>query len=705
MCLCRYSVKDIAALHFWQPASSDLATVCNRGCDSLTDNRFALLFFRMTLIILCLGFLGAVGIYQKPRGPEAVKGLLDLRSAERAVQSVMPRFNRWVDPPAPAGQIPNLDLSGEWLFAGNVFLKSADMEKDASVSWSLCQVPAAWSDRENMRNGMPYAGYGTYHLKILLPGSGGTYGLKTTTIRSAYRVFANGEEVLAGGSPGTSQASTQAVNFADACTFIVHGPVLDLEVQVANYLYPGSGIVMPIRFGMAGNIQRERIRDIICDVLIVGVLLLGVLFFLCQYLVAKRKTSLDSASLIFTLFVLFLALNTLTHSEKLLYYAFPGMQYLTFCRVQMVCVIASYFFLYWYVMSIFPKVSQKRMIPVIGILTLAGVVLVLTTTLFLEAGPLLVFQGIGFIMIVLIFIGMLRGLLHETIGKYYIAAGVCCAIAMFTGTFLDNSALHVGALVPKWFEPLFVLSQVLYVSHVQAVTRERLMDREAAFLNAQIKPHFLFNTLNTIQSLCYSDARKAGGLLAELGVFLRGRFDLKSTAGLVLLGQELDVTHAYISIEKARFASCFTYSENVNPAFLAFKLPPLTIQPLVENALRHGLKDKETGGLISLKVEQEVRHLNVEICDNGVGVPAEVVRGLIDGNGSAQGIGLRNIHERLKNQYGFGLNFQAGADGIGTRISFRIPMEKNRAGNLPGNKERRNRLFGRMNHAGRHSAR
>ncbi len=619
-------------------------------------------------MLICLILLTKLFLSFESQQLHSVDGVLDLRGFETGKPGA--EVDSHVDMAKKS-----VELNGEWNFAPGILFNPSERIPSDSVVWKTLPVPCVWSGDVDSEETNQAHGVGTYHLKILLPQNGGMYGIKTTTIRSAFRVFANGKEVMSGGVPGLTLETTTSTNFADIGIFDVQGSVLDLTVQVANHSYPDSGIVMPIRFGLAPVIIRDRIIAVTVDVLTVAVFLFCMSFFLFQFLLSKKKSDMEWASLLFCLFVLSLAANVLTHSEKLLYYLFQDIPYMDFCRMQILSAMSGFYLLYLYVIRVFPMPYNRLTLWSLNILMAVLVAVVLSTSIFLNETITHVVEGIGLFLLVHIFLRMIRGWMQVQTGKYYIALGICTSMGMCLGNLLGNRTAYMGVFAPQGLEPLFVLSQILYIIHVQTITKERLLDREAAFLNAQIKPHFLFNTLNTIQSLCFTDARKAEQLLAELGVFLHGRMDLNTTAGLVPLEQELQTTRAYISIEMARFESKFAYAEDVGHPPLQILLPPLTIQPLVENAFKHGLRMRRTGGIISVKVREEEKFALVEVCDNGVGIPDSIPEEIRAGKQKTTGIALNNINLRLHEQFGQGLCFGTGPEGCGTCISFRVPLQ------------------------------
>lgn len=197
-----------------------------------------------------------------------------------------------------------------------------------------------------------------------------------------------------------------------------------------------------------------------------------------------------------------------------------------------------------------------------------------------------------------------------------------------------------------------------------------LVQREMAFLQAQIKPHFIYNTLNTILSFSYTHHEKSRKLLTDFSLYLRSCFDFKPDDSFVGLEKELGLLKAYVEIEQARFGELLEVEFRIDPQGIPCQIPSLVLQPLVENAIHHGIMKKEDGGKVTVSVVQEEDGLHIEVADNGIGFQPHAGRR----EESRQGIGLANIDKRLRTLYGSGLNITSAPDE-GTVISLDIPME------------------------------
>lgn len=198
---------------------------------------------------------------------------------------------------------------------------------------------------------------------------------------------------------------------------------------------------------------------------------------------------------------------------------------------------------------------------------------------------------------------------------------------------------------------------------------------ELKALQAQINPHFLFNAINTIVSFCRTNPDKARDLLLRLGDFFRK--NLQSGDRYVTLEEECEHIRAYLAIEQARFSDRLKIVEDIQPEALNWMLPGLTLQPLVENAIKHGVYPSELPGEILIAASLENDHLIIRIKDNGVGMCEEILKKIQTGvkiQSKGLGIGLNNVFQRLKHAYHGQARLEIQSEiNKGTVITLSIP--------------------------------
>lgn len=193
-------------------------------------------------------------------------------------------------------------------------------------------------------------------------------------------------------------------------------------------------------------------------------------------------------------------------------------------------------------------------------------------------------------------------------------------------------------------------------------------------LHAQINPHFLFNTLNTIIMFSRTNPETARRLLIRLACFFR--HTLKRHGYFNTLKEEIEYLNTYLILEKARFREKLRIQREIDDELLEYRVPVLTIQPLVENAIKHGILPKVGPGTVRIIARRLEEDMLIIIRDDGVGISEERLPEVLrPGIGSGNGVGLSNVHERLKGLFGeeYGLRI-VSAPGAGTSVYVRVPL-------------------------------
>ncbi len=201
------------------------------------------------------------------------------------------------------------------------------------------------------------------------------------------------------------------------------------------------------------------------------------------------------------------------------------------------------------------------------------------------------------------------------------------------------------------------------------------LDHQRRFLLAQIKPHFIFNTLVSIGVLSRMDADKANDLIEDLSTYLRKVLAETANDSLITLTSELEFLEAYLKIEKVRFGNRFSVEFEVNVKTDTVLIPPLILQPIVENAVLHGVMARPAGGLISININKHDNFIEFVVSDNGQGMNQEQINSVLTVNRDNKGIGLQNINSRLQTTYQEQLEINS-KPGEGTVIKFKIPAEE-----------------------------
>ena len=240
--------------------------------------------------------------------------------------------------------------------------------------------------------------------------------------------------------------------------------------------------------------------------------------------------------------------------------------------------------------------------------------------------------------------------------------GVVGTLAAITSTEPGPGLVQAALETARWVSTQLELAEL-------DQSRARLVRAEVRALRAQISPHFVYNSLTAIASFVRTDPERARELLLEFADFTR--YSFRSHGEFTTLAEELRSIDRYLTLERARFGDRLEVRLQIAPEVLAVAVPFLGLQPLVENAVRHGLAAKTGIGTVSIVAEDAGTACLISVEDDGVGMDPEVLR-----RRAAEGghVGLGNIDDRLRSVFGdeFGLVVET-APGAGTKVSMRIP--------------------------------
>jgi len=215
---------------------------------------------------------------------------------------------------------------------------------------------------------------------------------------------------------------------------------------------------------------------------------------------------------------------------------------------------------------------------------------------------------------------------------------------MFGDRFpLFTQVVLLGILFGLLVSYVFISLEKISEERLQRVEMEKAaMEEELRLVQSQMEPHFLFNTLANVRSLIDSDPRKAGTMVDSFVAFLRASLRT-SRERTITLAQEMDVVRSYLDLFVIRMGDRLRYRIDLPDALRTVPVPPLLVQPLVENAIKHGLERSVRGGEVLVSAERSGGRVRIHVADSGVG---------IGGSGAGGGIGLENVRRRLALMYG-----------------------------------------------------
>ncbi len=289
--------------------------------------------------------------------------------------------------------------------------------------------------------------------------------------------------------------------------------------------------------------------------------------------------------------------------------------------------------------------------------------------------------------------GFLKALLAYLLfglGFLFVATNLTLVYMFATHGYIDLSTTNYAEYSPYFFSRVandaliyvFTLAVIITI-HSYGLRKQQELDMalmqlkndrlnsqltqaQLQALKLQLNPHFLFNTLHTISSLTLiGEGKASANVTTRLGDFLRRTLDYEEQQ-LVPLAKELEFFDLYLDIESVRFKDRLTIERQIEDNLLAIKVPNLILQPLVENAIKHGIARSKGPGLISLKITRLKDRLQVSIYNDGPLLSRQI----------SEGIGLSNIQQRLEKLYGRNFNFslENHASGKGVNSNISIPV-------------------------------
>lgn len=570
-------------------------------------------------------------------------------------------------------QDPVLNISGEWRFTEQNTAIDTPVDKMGYVT-----VPAPFQYRPRDYGS---AKVGLYRLTVQLPPveTLAPLALSIENIASAHALYVDGQLVAQSGLAVNDSRNSFPLNRPYVVNIRPRSDQLDIAIVVAN---PGNaakaGILRWVRIGDATILHGNfRFRDNIEFTLASIFLLIALILFLVRRVMPHYR---GMVYLAYFLGGLALFILSSASSHKLIYALLPfDGEYAFLTQVRMYYLsIVSYVFFLFFMNQHFPRTLDKQYR---NAMTIAGVVCVLVILFgsieFITTWELLFFLY-RFCVLIIFSLMIYRIMKHDTSNVPYAVLLLYFSLFVFSAKNLFYYLqLDTSPQTPYVEVCVAVAVMIHIVLQTYRQTHQEQLKLALAFHNARIKPHFLFNALNAIHDAIYEEPETAQELLLSFSQFLRNRFRFTDFSALVPLSEEVDILDAYLRIEHDRFRERITIERHIDPKALSFLVPQLLLQPLVENAIHHGVLKQRRGGTVTIRVSMNptASRVQVEVQDTGVGIAAEhrdaILHGVVQ-----DGVGVLNIHTRLLHLYGQGLEIHSIV-GEGTTVRCTIPQREN----------------------------
>lgn len=547
-------------------------------------------------------------------------------------------------------------------------------------------IPSVWNYYKLNTGIRPTGmGYATYRIHVVGAKPGQALAMRVQPFSTAYDLFIDNDLVASCGKVGTSESGSHPYYAIKIFEFTPKSDHFDIIVQISNYTYARGGFWYPIDIGTPDKIHNVELSVFGCDIFVIGFFILMIIYNLF-YCILRR----DKFLILFIVMCLMLLCRSLILGTYIFNYIFPNAYfsfYIWLCYIPIISLPSLYLYIVYHYFNVKISIKVIRLSMAFSASAMAAA-FVLPTYLFTQ----LTYIITAYLVIVCFYTiyKLMKALISEyTLDILFMTIGV---VLMSLCTFrdimfyqnilgkgrMDYSPFGCVALILLWDMSITYRYEQITRDRLRAlqelnISNEREKNLELRFLKLQIRPHFINNALNTIISVSRTDIDRARVLLLQFSKYLRGRYDYDNIDDIIPIHMELENIRAYLDLEKARYGSKLHIEYSIDSTEIA--IPPLVLQPLVENAVVHGTSCKPEGMQIHIYVQDNGSFYKIGVKDNGEGMNMEAIDSILKGASPGSGIALNNINERLKKLYNTGLNIVTPEDG-GLDIFMLIPKER-----------------------------
>lgn len=540
-------------------------------------------------------------------------------------------------------------------------------------------MPGFWTGDPSLK--LPVRGCATYRLTVQLDGKEHIFGISMPDLYTEYKLWVNGE-------PAGSNFSADGGEPAYLCPRIFNiytkASGLEIVLQIRNERHIYAGVGQSILLGDTEQIHARQNLSVALDFLLAVICFFAGIYHLLVYFLRKKQ----SESLYFSILCLAVGLWTMFFNECLMMKVFPGMPFALGSRIVTLTLPLCVYSITLYTNALYREdvwpIAVKLILALNAVYSVLVVILSPYHYLHLFIPYL---SSVGMVCLYGIYLSVIIMVKKRPEYLYYDLGIMVLAFGSFTDVLNYLDLIHIGYL-HSYCLVAFILLQTLLIGrrYVNAARNADILasdlkeslhtieDTNTAFLNAQIKPHFLYNTLNTIAECCQTDPEEAEQLILYLTKYLRGTLSFENLGNSIPLKKELDLVSAYFFIERARFQN-IAIEYMIDETAADCLIPPMTLQPLVENAVKHGIRSNASDGMVRIEIKKQASLLLLRVEDNGAGMEEALLKEILLKPINSMSIGLYNIHTRLLRLYGKGLTVRSSPGG-GTAVCFEIPVRE-----------------------------
>lgn len=563
----------------------------------------------------------------------------------------------------------NVKLDGDWEFYWDQIIMPEEFVEGTPEMTGTYPVPMYWTKYTGLN--LPSMGEATYRLVLTTDEEDEWLGLSIPELYTEYALYINGQLLVGNGDLGGT-----SLRFLNPSVFMFQSEDgrAEIVLQMKNRTHVNAGIGQSFVIGTPDNIFWKNNVEVAIDLILIGICLFAGIYHLVLYLNRKKEYKL----LCFSLFCFAVAIRGLIANTTYIMYFFPQLPFFIGSRIVTETILLLTVSMLLYVYYMFRNHISRWLVQILvaisaiySLITLFADSFVYTSLFNWYLIVSLIVCGVGLYVAFVALKDRSREAVLYLTGTLFIVAGTVNDILVFKQNLDTGYRLGVGLAVFAVIQSFIMAMQYSRFTNERKQLYDKLHETDLAFMQAQIKPHFIYNALSAISYTVGKDPKKAKELLLDFSDYLRGCFDFSNAAGLTTLAKEMDIVKAYLSIEKERFQDRLNveYSIEENSHVL---IPMLSIQPIVENAVRHGLMPRAEGGTVTIKVWNEKGATHIRVEDDGVGMSESRLKELLAENTSSTG--LKNINGRLKLKFGTELKITNREEG-GTCVEFAVPRK------------------------------
>ncbi len=561
----------------------------------------------------------------------------------------------------------NVKLDGDWEFYWDQIIMPEEFAGSAPKMTGMYPVPVYWTKYAGLN--LPSKGDATYRLLVDTESEYELIGISTPELYTEYALYVNGQLLVGNGKLGGT-----SFRYLDPDVFMFEpgSDRIEIVLQIHNHTHVNAGIGQSIILGTPEKIFWKDIVETAVDLSLVGICLFAGIYHFVLYLYRREEYKL----LCFTAFCIAVAVRGLLSNVTYIMDFFPGLPFAVGSRIVTATIPVITVSMLLYVYFMFRAYVSKRLVQSLIALSLVYLLIVVFANPLIYSTAFLWYLTVSMIACAAgMYVALLaiRDKSSEAVlylaGTLFIVASAVNDTLVFIQRLDTGYRLGVGLAAFAIIQSFIMAMQYSRFANEKKELYDKLHETDLTFMQAQIKPHFIYNALSAISHMCGTDPKRAKELLLDFSDYLRGCFDFSNTSGLTTLAKEMDVVKAYLSIEKSRFQDRLNvaYEIEENPLVL---IPVLCIQPIVENAVRHGLMPRAEGGTVRIKVWNERGETHIQVYDDGAGISEEKIQEIF--SESTSSTGLTNINGRLKLKFGTGLRITSKADE-GTTVEIVLP--------------------------------